>query len=155
VTIHPVDLWASASNANSHNYTYSFEPKADWSANYATSSEIFTYFSDFVEKYGLRKYISCKHEVVGASWEEPTKEWIVNVRNPHGAVFEQRCDFLINAAGILNNWRWPTIPGLHSFRGKLLHSAAWDDSVDMTGKHVGLIGNGFVISSFSCEGALR
>jgi cation diffusion facilitator CzcD-associated flavoprotein CzcO len=31
---------------------------------------------------------------------------------------------------------------LHDFQGKLLHTAQWDNSVDLTGKHVGLIGNG-------------
>jgi cation diffusion facilitator CzcD-associated flavoprotein CzcO len=29
-----------------HNYTYSFEPKWDWSANYAGSEEIFKNFSE-------------------------------------------------------------------------------------------------------------
>lgn len=58
-------------------------------------------------------------------------------------VFEQCCDFLINALGILNKWHWPGIPGLQSYKGQLLHSAAWDESIDLTGKHVGLIGNGY------------
>ncbi|KAG8157087.1 hypothetical protein KVR01_013077 [Diaporthe batatas] len=126
---------------NRHNYTYSFQPKWDWSANYASSHEIYTYFNDFVDQYKLRPYISLNHEVVGASWEEHTSTWVVKIKNADG-VFEQRCDFLINAAGILNNWKWPAIPGLQSYKGTLLHSAAWDDSVDLTGKHVGLIGNG-------------
>lgn len=129
----------------SHNYTYSFEPKSDWSANYATSREIFTYFKDFVEKYGLREYISFSTEVIGAQWDDKHSEWIVKVRKENGAIYEQRCDFLINAAGILNAWRWPVIPGLHSFEGPLLHSAAWDESYDITGKHIGLIGNGQVL----------
>ncbi|OQE13287.1 hypothetical protein PENFLA_c051G04100 [Penicillium flavigenum] len=125
-----------------HNYTYSFEPKTDWSANYASSREIFTYFNDFVNKYGLRGYINLQHEVVGARWEENKSEWLVQVRKDvEGTILEQRCDFLINAAGILNAWRWPAIPGIQSFKGKLLHSAAWDESVDLTGR-VGLIGNG-------------
>ena len=34
------------------------------------------------------------------------------------------------------------IPGLHDFKGKLVHSAAWDESLDLTDKHVGLIGHG-------------
>lgn len=49
---------------------------------------------------------------------------------------------LINGSGILNKWRWPDIKGLHSFRGKLLHSARWDQTIDWTGKRVALIGNG-------------
>ncbi|KAF9893699.1 hypothetical protein FE257_009867 [Aspergillus nanangensis] len=131
-----------ACDVPAHNYTYSFEPKWDWSSNYASSREIFTYFNDFVDKYSLRDHIRMRHEVIGAQWDEAATEWVVQVRDPSGATFEKRVDFLINAAGILNAWRWPAIPGLKSFEGPLLHSAAWDDTVDLKGKHVGLIGNG-------------
>lgn len=92
--------------------------------------------------YGLREYIACDHEVVGATWGEDAKEWTVKIRKANGTTFEQACDFFINASGILNNWRWPPIPGIESFKGPLLHSAAWDDNVELSGKHVGLIGNG-------------
>ncbi|KAJ6166733.1 hypothetical protein N7470_002180 [Penicillium chermesinum] len=131
-----------ACDVPAHNYTYSFEPKTDWSANYASSREIFTYFNDFLDKYDLRSYISLRHEVIGARWEEDKGQWVVQVRKHNGSIFEQCCDFVINAAGILNAWRWPPIPGIQSFKGQLLHSAAWDESIDLTGKHVGLIGNG-------------
>ena len=59
-----------------------------------------------------------------------------------GETFSDYCDILINAGGILNAWRWPAIPGLEKYKGKLLHTANWDPNVDLTGKHVGLIGNG-------------
>ena len=49
---------------------------------------------------------------------------------------------LINAAGILNTWRWPSIKGLDSFKGTLLHRADWDPSTDCAGMRVALIGNG-------------
>lgn len=42
----------------------------------------------------------------------------------------------------MNAWRWPAIPGLDKYKGTLLHTANWDDNVNLTGKHVGLIGNG-------------
>lgn len=60
---------------------------------------------------------------------------------------EDRCDILINAAGVLNQWRWPEIPGLHDFKGKLMHSASWNGEVDLRGKRVGLIGNGYVMTN--------
>lgn len=82
------------------------------------------------------------HEVVRAWWDEASSEWVVQVRKGEHSTFEQHCDFFINAAGILNAWRWPAILGIETFKGPLLHSAAWDESVDLTGKRVGLIGNG-------------
>ncbi|KAF2845806.1 FAD/NAD(P)-binding domain-containing protein [Plenodomus tracheiphilus IPT5] len=131
-----------ACDVPAHNYTYSFHPNLDWSANYASSTEIYKYFKNFADTYGLREYLSCNHEVTGAVWDEAAKEWDVTIKRPDGTEFKQYCDFFINAAGILNNWRWPAVSGLQSFKGPLLHSAAWDESVDLTGKRVGLIGNG-------------
>ncbi|KAK8023756.1 hypothetical protein PG993_011822 [Apiospora rasikravindrae] len=118
-----------ACDAPAHNYTYSFEPKWDWSSNYASSSEIFRYFSDFATKYDLRQYISFSHEVVGAQWDEDTNEWIVDVRQDDGNggggnTTRRRADFLINASGILNKWKWPDIADFDSFKGPKIHSAA-------------------------------
>ncbi|KAM4066273.1 NAD(P)-binding rossmann-like domain-containing protein [Hirsutella rhossiliensis] len=110
-----------------HVYTYTFEPKWDWSSLFAPAPEILKYFCDFVNKYKLREYISCNHEIIGARWDGTTSD---------------RCDFLINAGGYLNKWRWPSILGVENFKGPKLHSAAWDGSIDLKGKHIGLIGNG-------------
>lgn len=41
-----------------------------------------------------------------------------------------------------SNWQWPNIKGLHSFQGLLQHSAHFDESVDLTGKRVAVIGMG-------------
>ncbi|KAK8102398.1 hypothetical protein PG984_015544 [Apiospora sp. TS-2023a] len=134
-----------ACDAPAHNYTYSFEPKWDWSSNYAGAKEIFKYFSDFATKYDLRQHISFSHEVVGAKWDEDANEWVVDVREsgPNGGETKRRhADFLINASGVLNKWKWPEIAGFDSFKGPKIHSAAWDESVDLKGKRVGLIGNG-------------
>ncbi|RFU28543.1 hypothetical protein B7463_g7793, partial [Scytalidium lignicola] len=39
-------------------------------------------------------------------------------------------------------WKWPDIEGLHSFKGKLVHSANWDHDFDYSNKRIALIGNG-------------
>lgn len=49
---------------------------------------------------------------------------------------------LINAGGILNKWQWPKIEGIKDFKGPLLHSARWDDTVDLKDKTVAIIGSG-------------
>ena len=64
------------------------------------------------------------------------------MQNAKGVEADHTCDIFISATGILNAWQWPKIPGLSDFKGPLLHSARWDDSVDLKGKVVGLIGNG-------------
>jgi cation diffusion facilitator CzcD-associated flavoprotein CzcO len=132
-----------ACDVPSHNYTWSFEPKLDWSGVYASSREIYKYFDDFANKYHLKDYIKTQHQVTGAFWNNTTGGYDVKVHDIEaGQEFIQHCDILINASGILNNWRWPAIPGLDKYKGTLLHTANWDENVDLTGKHVGLIGNG-------------
>lgn len=39
-------------------------------------------------------------------------------------------------------WKWPDIPGLHSFKGDLFHTATYKENFDLRGKSVAVIGNG-------------
>lgn len=41
-----------------------------------------------------------------------------------------------------SNWKWPNIQGIDSFRGTLLHSAAWDQESNLKDKRIAVIGNG-------------
>ena len=38
--------------------------------------------------------------------------------------------------------QWPNIPGIDTFRGHRVHSAAWDHDYDYTHKRIAVIGNG-------------
>ena len=85
------------------------------------------------------------YQVSKADWNEEEGLWHVEASNTvSGEVLKTTCHVLINAGGILNSWRWPAIPGLQSYQGKLVHSAAWDQDLVLEGKTVGLIGNGYV-----------
>ncbi|KAI9743699.1 MAG: hypothetical protein M1818_003015 [Claussenomyces sp. TS43310] len=116
---------------------------SDWTANYASSKEIFQYFKDFSTRHQLDKYIQLEHQVVGATWDDKTAQWHVQIKNlKTGEIIDSDCHVLINAGGILNAWRFPPIPGIDKYKGDLVHSAAWPQDLDLTGKTVGLIGNG-------------
>ncbi|MCJ1260534.1 hypothetical protein MMC22_000395 [Lobaria immixta] len=132
-----------ACDVPAHCYTWSFEPKTDWSSIYAGSPEIRQYFTDFCTRHELQKYIELEHQVLSAVWSEDDAQWQVNVEDLRTNTRRQTtAHVLINASGILNKWKWPLIPGLHSFKGRLLHSAAWEKTVELSDKTVGLIGNG-------------
>ncbi|KAL5363724.1 hypothetical protein BJX96DRAFT_187225 [Aspergillus floccosus] len=132
-----------ACDVPSHNYTWSFEPKTNWSATYASSKEIFNYFDNFSRKYGLRRYCQLNHQVVHATWDLAKNIYKVRVRDlKTEQEFDDTCDILINAGGVLNSWKWPEIPGLDQYNGTIVHTANWDETLDLKGKHVGLIGNG-------------
>ncbi|ROT36327.1 FAD/NAD(P)-binding domain-containing protein [Sodiomyces alkalinus F11] len=132
-----------ACDVPSHNYTWSFEPNLSWSAVYPPSNEIFDYFEGFARKYCLHQYVKVRHQVVGAAWDHVNGGYTVQVQDlATGKITTDHCDMLVNAGGVLNHWKWPAIPGLDKYKGVLLHTANWDESVSLEGKVVGLIGNG-------------
>ena len=115
----------------------------------------------------MHEFVKLSHSVSGAWWNDKTGKWKIKV-TPNGnekAAFYDECEILINATGVLkyvilvpmdvgksrlesqmlikpsSHWKWPAIPGVEKFKNKV-HSAAWDDSVDLDDKVVGMIGNG-------------
>ncbi|KAF1949519.1 monooxygenase [Byssothecium circinans] len=131
-----------ACDVPAHNYTYSFEPKPDWSSVYASSSEIKEYFTKFCEKYGLQD-IRLFHSVQHALWVECDGEWEVEILDiKSGKKLHDRCHILIHACGYLNKPAFPNIPGIQEFKGNVVHSGCWDKSVELTGKTVALLGSG-------------
>ncbi len=82
-------------------------------------------------------------EVVAAEWNDDDGIWSVTLR------WRRRSDDhsyargrSITAVGQLNRPHIPEFDGADTFEGPSFHSAAWDHSVDVTGKRVALIGAG-------------
>lgn len=88
--------------------------------------------------YKLDQYIHLNSEVEEAVWRESSSRWTVKVKGK--GTYE--CDILINAGGILNNPKYPNLKDLESFKGKLVHTAAWDPSTNVSGKRVAIVGAG-------------
>ena len=49
---------------------------------------------------------------------------------------------MINASGILNHLKFPSLRNMDSFGGLVLHTAAWDENIDIEGKRVAIVGAG-------------
>ncbi|KAH0829681.1 putative sterigmatocystin biosynthesis monooxygenase stcW [Fonsecaea pedrosoi] len=124
-----------------HAYVFPFEPNPGWSEFYASGPDILAYLENFVNKYRLQPFIKLNSRILGANWDEERGIYEVEVETG-GETIKDWCHVFINGAGFLNDWKWPNIPGLHSFKGKLMHSAAWDPSVDYRDKKVAIIGTG-------------
>jgi cation diffusion facilitator CzcD-associated flavoprotein CzcO len=122
-------------------YSFSFEPNASWTQFYPRGPEFLSYLDRVTDKYNLRDRIQFGTWVEGAEWDEARKIWTVKaVRNGKAETYE--CNVLIMAVGPNNNPNYPTVKNLDSFKGPVIHSAAWDHSVDLTGKKVVLVGTG-------------
>ncbi|KAJ7103195.1 FAD/NAD-binding domain-containing protein [Mycena belliarum] len=113
-----------------HCYQLTFHEKTDWSAFYATGPEIQSYMESVVDKYNLRPFIKLEHRLTSAIYSEATGKWDLTIQrnNSNGDVelFEDRADVLFTGMGGLSRWKWPDIPGLQSFGGKIVHSAKWE-----------------------------
>ena len=119
------------SDIPAHCYQLSFEANPSWSSFYAKGPEILEYWKRVAEKHGSRKHMRFRCKALEARWCESTAKWTVELeRLASGETFKDHADVLISAIGSLNEWNWPSIPGLHDFKGKLLHSAAWDKRYD-------------------------
>ncbi|KAL4874222.1 hypothetical protein BJY04DRAFT_31120 [Aspergillus karnatakaensis] len=126
------------------NYQFSWAPSSDWSSFYSSASEILHYFKSVAKDYGLLKYMQLNSKVTDARWDETDQQWHIKLEKTDGSgeVFEDKANILINASGVLNKWKWPAIAGRETFKGPMLHSANWDDSIQLEGKRVAVIGSG-------------
>lgn len=112
---------------SAHSYQYSFSPNPSWSSLYAPSHEIQSYLSTTAKKFGADRFIKLSHEVTSCTWNDKDTKWHVKVKNlASGEEFEDEADILVSARGNLNNFRWPDIEGLNSFKGEVMHSARWN-----------------------------
>ncbi len=126
----------------SHSYQFTWARNPNWSAYYSSSEEIWQYLKDVAVKYDLEKYVKFNTKVESTTWDEESGRWNVRLVAADGTYQDDWCDILVSASGVLNSWKYPDIPGLDSFKGKLMHSAAWDASYDLEGKTVAVIGGG-------------
>ena len=121
-----------------HAYTYSFAPYAEWKSYYAKGPDIRDYFEKVAADFGVNPYIRYNSEVTSCDFDETTATWTVGVSGAE----EIEADIVICASGVLHHPKMPDIPGLDSFSGKAFHSARWDDSAQLDGARVGIVGCG-------------
>jgi cation diffusion facilitator CzcD-associated flavoprotein CzcO len=149
-------------------YSISFEQKSDWSTFYPEGPEIFEYANSVIDKYGFRSSISLNTEVVRAVWCEDAQEWAVTMRHlkpgagdlsgaekqarveskgqdaVYGTERTVRCKVLVSAVGgFVEPSPFPAnVPGKDTFKGQIVHSARWDENIDLRDKDVVVVGTG-------------
>ena len=122
----------------SWSYQFSFRQRSDWSRVYAPGEELKAYAEDCVDHYGLRTKIRLNTRVTGGVWDDRAHAWGLSTAG--GETITAR--HVIGATGVLTKPKPPDIPGVKDFAGTTMHTARWDDGVDLRGKRVALIGTG-------------
>lgn len=118
-------------------YSFSFEPKLDWSRPYGSQPEILAYLEHCAEKYGLLPHCRFGCGVASARWDEGRARWTLRLES--GEALE--ADVVVSALGMFNELARPEIPGLDDFAGTQFHSARWNWGHDLTGETVAVIGS--------------
>lgn len=125
-----------ACDVPAHAYTYEFAPNPEWSAYFVGGPEIQAYFERVVDDYDVRRLIRFDSEVASLDWQDG--RWRIETTDGH----VDHADVTIVASGVLHHPNVPDLPGLESFAGPAMHTARWDNGVDLAGKRIGVIGNG-------------
>jgi cyclohexanone monooxygenase len=136
-------------------YRYSFDQDLlqewDWSTRYLDQPDVLAYLEHVVERYDLARDIRLNTEVTGAAFDEDSALWTVTTAE--GEQLTSR--YLVNALGLLARSNIPDIPGRDDFAGRLVHTNAWPDDLDITGTRVGVIGTGSTGTQFIVAAAKR
>ncbi|GAA3790866.1 flavin-containing monooxygenase [Amycolatopsis tucumanensis] len=129
-------------------YRYSFDKDLlrewNWTTRYLEQADVLAYIEHVVERFDLGRDIRLNTEVTGAVFDEESDLWTVTTAT--GETTTAR--YLVNALGLLARSNIPDIPGRDSFAGRLVHTNAWPDDLDITGKRVGVIGTGSTGTQF-------
>src|SRR5215472_940643 len=105
-------------------YSYWFEPNPYWSRLFAPGAELKQYADHVADKYDVRRFMRFNTTVEGARWDDDARVWRVALAG--GETLSAQ--FLIAATGFLCQPKTPDIAGIETFSGRIIHTAAWDDS---------------------------
>lgn len=123
-------------DVRSHLYSYSFDLNPDWSQAYAPQPEIREYLVRFATKFDLLPHIRLNAILTSARFDPEQGFWLLRLENGE----QLKASFFICSAGPLSEPRYPDIPGMDIYEGRLFHSARWDHDYSLDGKRVAVIG---------------
>ncbi|KXX58019.1 flavin-containing monooxygenase [Rhodococcus sp. LB1] len=130
------------SDTESHLYRFSFDrdllQDGTWKSTYITQPEILEYLEGVVDRFDLRRHFRFGTEVKSAIYLDDEGVWEVTT----GAGDVYRATYVINAVGLLSAINLPNLPGLDTFEGETIHTAAWPEGKSLAGRRVGVIGTG-------------
>ncbi|KEI40463.1 uncharacterized protein L969DRAFT_15820 [Mixia osmundae IAM 14324] len=145
-----------ACDVPSHWYSYSKVMNPDWSQAFSAQPEIEKYWEHVRDLYNLKAITKYYTNFEDATWNESKQNYTARFRDvsPQKGGLESTEDFTITAQVVVSCIggfslpldKPPGLPGIENFEGKSMHSARWDNKIELKGKKVGIIGNG-------CSGA--
>jgi cyclohexanone monooxygenase len=140
-----------ACDVKSHLYSFSFDLNGQWSRLWSGQAEILRYFERCAQRYGLLPHVKFNTEVVSAQWDATDSQWRLTTATGEVHTF----DVVVSAVGLFTRPLMPALVEEEPFTGTVMHSAAWDHSVDVTGARVAVLGTGSTASQLLPELAAK
>ncbi|PPQ99174.1 hypothetical protein CVT24_009265 [Panaeolus cyanescens] len=116
---------------------------------HAPQKDVKEYWEKLTRKYHIYPHISFNTKVRSATWDPDAQCYNIQLQNVvTGEETTSTAEVVISAIGVLADPRYPDIPGIKDFQRDLFHSARWEKSVELSGKRVGVVGNGASATQF-------
>ncbi|KAI8610813.1 hypothetical protein BC830DRAFT_1143974 [Chytriomyces sp. MP71] len=135
-----------ACDVPSHLYSLSHELNPDWPDHYSGASDIRAYLQSVAKKHGLDKIARLSTRVVHLEWLDEMNQWKLTAEEKLNGSRQtvDHFDYVISANGPLHVPKYPSIHGLESFEGEVVHTARWKPGFEneIHGKRVAVIGTG-------------
>lgn len=149
-------------------YSFSFAQNPNWTSFHPPGPEIVRYYHEVCEQYKITDKFELNTDIESCTWLEDEQLWEVKIRrmtagmgdlsakdrqkivNEKGENFVYSETEVVKSkvvvscvGGLVEPRGWPTdIKGIENFKGKMFHSARWDETVDFTDKNVVVVGTG-------------
>ncbi|MBL9018060.1 MAG: NAD(P)/FAD-dependent oxidoreductase [Myxococcales bacterium] len=130
------------SDSDMYTLGYSFKPWREPKA-IADGDSILAYIKETAAELGIDKHVRYHHRVEDARWSSADARWHLVVRKS-GELVDMTCSFLILCSGYYDyeSGYTPKLPGIETFKGRVVHPQKWTPDIDYTGKRVVVIGSG-------------
>jgi len=132
------------SDSDMHTLGYSFQPWRGAKA-IADGASILRYVRETAAEHGVDRRVRFRHRVRRAAWSSAEARWAVEAeRTDTGDAVRFTCGFLLMCSGYYSyaEGHAPAFPGVHRFKGTVVHPQFWPEDFDHAGKRVVVVGSG-------------
>jgi 4-hydroxyacetophenone monooxygenase len=136
-------------------YSFSFAQTNEWASRFSAQPDLLAYLHGVAKELRLGDVIRFSCEVTEARFDDGAGQWHLRLTSSGdpaatttATTTTETFDAVVCAVGQLNRPSFPAVEGRDDFAGPAFHSAAWDDSVDLAGQRVAVIGSGASAAQF-------
>lgn len=109
------------------------------------------------QEYKLYQIARFNSSVRKMEWNDKEMRWYTTVTvdggkdSEYSSSYQIKSEFVISAIGQLCKPKGWDIPGLDTFKGRVMHTARWDRGYELAGKKVAIVGTGKSLATHANE----